>query len=52
MTQLVMAIEENGCEELNAIAAEAKHAREGNGEALKDVTSQKEIFEDQLWNCK
>ncbi len=57
MKRLVMVIEENGCEELDAIVAEAEHAGEGNGEALedfreRDLKARRKFFEDKLTNRK
>ncbi len=57
MTRLIMAVEEKGRRELDAIIAEAERVREGNGEALReiweqDVNYRKEFFEDQLKNRK
>ena len=55
MTQLVMAVQEKGQKELEAIIEEAESIEEGNGGAIREVWDQdlsihKKFYEDQLKN--
>ena len=57
MQKLVMAIEAEGKDQLNAIISEAQQMGNEVGDDVlqawqRDVTSRKEFFNDQLWNRK